>query len=157
MAKTKDAEKEQRIKEMEQAVRDKFYRQSIDEPLAWVKLDSCILDDADLQDLRDGYGKDYCWDFIALATLLAKRKGHAIDVSSENKWTRLSHQLEQFDVQATKEFISVLLHFELIDKSAFEHNLIINNRVMRTVEEYAKQSAHGKFMSWKRERNKQVE
>ncbi len=155
MAKTKakDTEKDQELIEIEQAVRDKFYRESFNEPLSWVKLDSAIVDDTDLQDLRDGYGKDFCWDFITLITLLAKRKTHAIDISTDSKWIRLSHQLEQYDVQSTKEFISVLLHFELIDKSAYEHNLIINNRVMRTVEEYAKQSAHGKFMAWKKEQN----
>ncbi len=157
MAETKDSDKDQELKAMEQAVKDKFYRESVDEPLSWVKLDSAILDDTDLQDLRDGYGKDYCWDFIALATILAKRKGHSIDIRNDNKWLRLSNQLEQYDVTATKEFISVLLHYELIDKSAFEHGLIINDRIMRTAQDYAKQSAHGKFMVWKRERNKQGE
>ncbi len=156
-AKAKETEKSQELKEIEQAVKDKFFRDSIEEPLPWIKLDSSINDDRDLQDLRDGYGKDYCWDYINLISELAKRKGHYIDISTESKWNRLSHILEQYDTQATKEFIGVLLHFELIDKSAYENNIIINNRIMRTAKEYAKASAHGKFRVWKRDNKQEVE
>ncbi len=155
--KAKQAKKTPEQVELEENLKTSYFNKALEEPLPWLKLDSAILDDGDLQYLRDEHGKAICWDFVALICLLAKRKGHVIDVSSPAKWKRLSAYLEQYDVDETKNFIFLLAEYRLIDPHFLEEGLIINNRVMRTAEDYAKNTANARFRAWCRYEKDKVE
>ncbi len=155
--KERPAEKSPEQIQLEQNIKTGFFNEAMDEPLPWFKLDSSILEDGDLQELRDDYGKDICWDFIALASLLAKRKRHVIDVSSEMKWKRLSSSLEHETIDQTKAFIKLLSEYRLVDCGALERGLVINNRIIRTAEDYAKNAANARFKTWCRYERDKVE
>ncbi len=134
--------------ELEQNIREGFFREAMNEPLPWLKLDSSILEDGELQELRDDYGKGICWDFIALISLLAKRKKHTIDVSSTMKWKRLSGSLEHESVEETQAFIKILTEYGLVNRESIERGVIINDRIIRTAEDYAKTTANARFRAW---------
>ncbi len=151
----KAGEKSPEQMQLEQNIKTGYFNEALDEPLPWFKLDSSILEDGELQELRDDYGKEICWDFIALVSLLAKRKRHVIDVSTSMKWKRLSASLEHDSVEQTQSFIKLLAEYSLVDRGALERGHIINNRIIRTAEDYAKTTANARFRAWcKYERDK---
>ncbi len=154
---TKLPEKSTEQLELEQNIKTGFFNEAMDEPLPWFKLDSSILEDGELQELRDDYGKDICWDFIALVSLLAKRRRHVIDVSTSMKWKRLSASLEHENEEQTRAFIKLLSDYDLVDKSALECGLVVNNRIMRTAKDYAKTTANARFRAWCRYEKDKVE
>ncbi len=142
------SEKTSEEKQLHENMKKHFFDVAMDEPLPWIKLDTSILEDNELQDLRDSYGKELCWDYVILISILAKHRRHVIDISTPRKLKRLCNLLEQDSVEQTEKFLRILGQFRLINNDALEQKMVINDRILRTAEQYAKNTTRAKYANW---------
>ena len=145
--------------EMDDEARDaytRFLEDAENEPIKFIKHDNRAHDDDALSQLTSMRGMEYYGWYWLLAELLAGRKRHYYDVSTDYGWKRLAHDMScmcEMSVKECKQFITDLRDSGLINRDQYDelHRVTIN-RISRDALSYAEEVASKKLGAWKTNR-----
>lgn len=134
-----------------------IYQQELNKPLDWLRHDTNTRDDRDVQNLCDMWADlfpDDRWAadaayglFWELAECLANSKEHCYLVRTHRGKDNLIHDMSIISRHSEEEiakFMQCLYICNLLDSEAYESGNIISRRILRNVEECARQSASRK-------------
>lgn len=141
-----------------------YEQEALLDPMTYVPHDTnAHLDDAmraivtACDDPHDGLAMGY--KYWCLMELLAARKGHLYDVSSERGWVFLAIDMSTCGVVVTvdecREMVELFVGVGLLSKDVYEEaQHVVSERVCRNAERYAKSVADKKIGAWKTNRAK---
>ena len=127
-----------------------FYSEELGKPLRFVRHDTNSHEDSDLEELRDELGMEAYGRWWLLVEHLGKRRGHSYDVTRPNGWARLARDLEFKNVEGCKRFVTWLVDHDLLHRGLAEEGRIVNERLCRDAEDYAREAANGRIGAWAR-------
>ena len=141
-----------------------YEQEALLEPMSYVPHDTnAHLDDAmralitSCTDPHEGLALGY--KYWCLMELLAARKGHLYDVSTDRGWQFLSIDMSTCGVVVSayecRELVELLVGIGLLSKSCYtEAHHVLSDRICRNAERYAKGVADKKIGAWKTNRAK---
>ncbi len=141
-----------------------YEQEALLEPMTYVPHDTnAHLDDAmraivtACDSPHDGLAMGY--KYWCLMELLAARKGHLYDVSTERGWQFLSIDMSTcgvvVSVEECMELVGLLVSVGLLAADVFtESHHVVSERVCRNAERYAKSVADKRIGAWKTNRAK---
>lgn len=136
----------------------RFLEDAQREPIKFIKHDNRAHDDDALYLLVNEHGMAYYGWYWLLVELLAGRKHHYYNVSSEVGWRRLSRDMScmcDMSVEECKAFIADLYDADLIMREQYDelHRVAIM-RLMKDALAYAEDVAGKKLGAWKTNRKR---
>lgn len=130
-----------------------FYQQCFDEPLDYVRHDTdARLDDSlRLMVMCDGVEMlGWWWTFVECS---ARKRGHYYDVSDDMGWRALALDLSTcgspVDVGKAQAVVEALMTHGLVDREAYGHGRVMNERVCREANNFAEAKASKMLGAWK--------
>lgn len=138
----------------EQAKLDEFREQAKADPLDWFKHDNNAHMDEGMRMLIASHGMAAYGLYWCLMELLAARRGHYYDVSTELGWQFLAKDMspgiEVMSVDECKSFVHALAAHGKIDRECLEESgHVISNRICRNAAERNESTAQNKFKGWR--------
>ena len=138
----------------EQAKLDEFREQAKNDPLDWFKHDNNAHMDESIRMLITEQGMAAYGLYWCLMELLAARKGHYYDVSTDIGWQFLAKDMspgvEVMSVDDCKSYIATLARYGKIDRECLEvSGHVICNRICRNAAERNESTAQNKFKGWR--------
>ena len=148
------ARKVRPLTEDEQAKLDEFREQAKADPLDWFKHDNDAHTDEGVRLLIAARGMEAYGLYWCLMEVLAARKNHCYDVSTELGWQFLAKDMspgvEVMGVDECMGFIRALAEHGLIDRECLEESgHVISNRICRNAAERNESTAQNKFKGWR--------
>lgn len=146
----------------EAAKLDEFREQERNAPLDWFKHDNDAHMDEGMRLLIAERGMASYGLYWCLMELLAARKCHFYDVSTELGWQLLARDMspgvEVMSVYECQGFIEALADLGKIDYECYhESGHIISNRICRNAAECSESTAQNRFKGWRSGRSRRGE
>jgi hypothetical protein len=137
---------------------NEFLEEAQRDPIKFIKHDNRAHDDDALYRLVNKRGMAYYGWYWLLVELLAGRKGHYYDVSSELGWRRLARDMSclcDISIEDCKFLIKDLYDYGLIVREQYDelHRVAIG-RLLRDALTYAEDVAGKRLGAWKTNRKK---
>lgn len=138
----------------EQAKLDELREEAKQDPLDWFRHDNNAHSDEGMRLIIAEHGMGAYGLYWCLMELLAARRGHLYDVSTELGWQFLARDMspgvEMMSVEDCKRFVSMLVQHGKIDRKCFEESgHIISERICRNAAERNESTAQNKFKGWR--------
>lgn len=138
----------------EQAKLDEFREQAKADPLDWFRHDNNAHTDEGMRLIIAEHGMQAYGLYWVLMELLAARKGHYYDVSTDLGWQFLAKDMspgvEVMGVEECRDFVEMLARYGKIDRECLEESgHIICNRICRNAAERNESTAQNKFKGWR--------
>ena len=134
----------------------KKYDEYLDEmrmaPLDYVRHDANARCDEALRRATAKGGMGFLGSWWVLVELLTSKKGHEYDVTDETGWKLLALDMStcgwNWTVEGCHDFCDILNEHDLIDSEMYARGKVLNNRVCREVEKYARATAGKRLGGW---------
>ena len=138
----------------EQDKLEELREQAKNDPLDWFKHDNDAHMDEGMRLLIASRGMAAYGLYWCLMELLAARKGHYYDVSTDLGWQFLAKDMspgvEVMSVEECKSFVHALAEHGKIDRECLEvSGHVISNRICRNAAERNESTAQNKFKGWR--------
>lgn len=142
----------------EQQQFDDAHQEFMSKPLDYVRHDSNARYDDALRRATSRYGMAFYGSWWLLVELLSANKLHCYKVNDEDGWKLFAIDMSSvgivWSVDECKQFCQRLAEHGLIDAECYERGTIVNNRVCREVDKYARAAAGKALGAWKTNRPK---
>ena len=127
-----------------------YYQDALAEPMKWFRMDADFMRDKKVRGLAVLGGWAAIGRYVALIALLAEADGHCYDLSDDHGWRFLCADMscggEAMGEDELREFVQTLYDLKLIDREMWdESRKVAMNRLMREVENMAKDVARGRL------------
>lgn len=133
-----------------QALYDDTLQEEAVKPLKWVSHDTDAHNDDGLRRLRMRHGWEAIGRWWHLVELLAARRGHCYDVSTDEGWEMLAEDM-LCDADGARELVGWLSELGLIESEMLEgEGVVRSERIERVAWKAAESVASGKVGAWNR-------
>jgi hypothetical protein len=127
-----------------------YYQDALAEPMKWFRMDADFMRDKKVRGLAVLGGWAAIGRYVALIALLAEADGHTYDLSDDHGWRFLCADMScgggAMGEEELREFVQTLYDLKLIDREMWdESRKVAMNRLMREVENMAKDVARGRL------------
>ena len=141
------------LTEQEQEQFDKVLTETMTKPLDYVRHDANARCDEALRRATAEHGMGFLGSWWVLVELLCSKSEHEYDVRDATGWAILALDMSTcgrlWTTDECKDFCEQLAGYGLIERELYDMGRIVNDRICREVEKYARAVAGKSLGGWK--------
>lgn len=135
------------------AMYHQFYEEFAAAPLDYVRHDANARTDVALRTGVIEHGLEFAGRWWTMVECLCSKRGHLYDVTTDTGWMQLALDLStsghMWSIDECREFCEQLVGYGLISPESWSIGHVVNERVVRECDKYARAAAGKKLGSWK--------